>query len=704
MKCYCPGDRLSTASRIAKMILDELIFEGSNATARIRRLRSEQLRKVPTVRARVLTIWMAFGLFPSAFALQAQTLTVPGVHTFRANGDHFELDGKPFQIISGAIHYPRVPRAYWRDRFRKARAMGLNTVETYAFWNEHETAPGVFDFSGQKDIAEFIREAHEEGLFVILRPGPYICSEWEFGGFPAWLLHDPGMAVRTADPAFIASASRWLKRLGEELAPLQIGNGGPIIAVQVENEYGAFGSDHAYMEQIHRMLLDSGFDRAMLYTADGASFLDKGSLPELPAAINFGTGNAKSDFAILGAAHRSGPKMCGEYWDGWLDHWGETHHFTNPEQEANELQWMLERGYSVNLYMFHGGTSFGWMSGANSKGKDYQPDTTSYDYDAPVSESGELGPKFFLFRDVISRVTGKTPPPPPAALPVRALAPLQFAQAATIWDNLPRPVVSEQIRSMEAVGQNYGYILYRTSIERAQQGDLHIEELHSYAQVYLDGVLVGTLDRRLNQSSLPLDIKHDKTRLDILIENTGRVNYGRQIQQERAGITHQVTLSGAVITGWSIYSLPMQELGSLEYKPTRCVGACFYRAIFDVDQPADTFLDTKPLGKGEVWLNGKPLGRFWDIGPQYTLYVPGPWLRKGRNEVVVFDLKGVSIRRLSFLEHPILDSSLHNLERRLRSFQPQVFYCVLALCAIAWSIAAIRTMSRSALNSGTGGS
>ena len=645
---------------------------------------------------------MACGVFSTVVTVETQTLAVPGAHSFRANGDHFELDGKPFQIISGAIHYPRVPRALWRDRLRKARAMGLNTIETYVFWNEHETSPGKFEFSGQKDVGEFIREAQQEGLFVILRPGPYICAEWELGGLPPWLLRDPEMVVRSSNPAFITATSRWLKRLGEELAPLQIGNGGPIIAVQVENEYGSFGSDHAYMEQIHHLLLNSGFDRAMLYTADGASFLDKGSLSELPAAVNFGTGDAKSEFAILAAARPFGPKMCGEYWDGWFDHWGEIHHVTKAEQEASELEWMLEKGYSVNLYMFHGGTSFGWMSGANSQGTNYQPDTTSYDYDAPVSESGELEPKFFLFRDVISRVTGKTPPPPPVPLPVRALPPLELTQAATIWDNLPSPVVSEQILSMEAVGQPSGYILYRTSIKHAQKGDLHLEVLHSYAQLYLDGVLAGTLDRRLNQSSLALDIKHDNTRLDILVENTGRVNYGRQIQKENAGITSQVTLSGAVITGWSIYSLPIQEVGSLEYKSSICKGACFYRATFQVEEPADSFLDTKPLGKGVVWLNGKPLGRFWDIGPQYTLYVPAPWLMKGRNEIVVFDLKGVSVRRLSFLAHPILDSSLHNLERRLRSFQALIVYCILALCALVFSIAAIKTISKSVSNSRAG--
>jgi len=581
----------------------------------------------------------------------------PTTHQLRANGDHFELDGKPFQIISGAIHSARVPRAYWRDRLRKARAMGLNTVETYVFWNVYEPSPGHFDFSGQNDLAEFIREAQQEGLFVILRPGPYACAEWDFGGYPAWLLREPGMEVRTSNPAFIAAASRWLHRLGQELAPLQSANGGPIIAVQVENEYGSFGSDHGYMEQIHHLLVESGFDRAMLYTADGADELPSGSLPELPAVINFGSGDAKTEFAKLAKLRPSGPRMCGEYWDGWFDHWGEKHHTSDGAAEAKELQWMLEQGYSVNLYMFHGGTSFGWMAGANIDDGKYGPDVTSYDYDVPVSESGELRPKYFLFRDVISKVTGIAPPTPPARIPAQALPLVQFARSASIWQNLPKPITSPQILSMEDVGQSYGYILYRTNITHAQTGDLHIDELHSYAQVYLDGELAGTLDRRLGQSSLPIQIPHDNTRLDILVENSGRVNFGHQFPHERAGITRQVTLASNPLTGWQIYPLPMRNVSTLAYKSVPCTGACFYQATFQVDQPSDTFVDTRSLGKGEVFINGQPLGRFWKIGPQGTLYLPAPWLKKGENEIVIFDLDGKGSPALPFLAHSILDDN-----------------------------------------------
>ena len=581
------------------------------------------------------------------------------IHALRANGDHFELDGKPFQIISGAIHYERVPRPYWRDRLRKARAMGLNTVETYVFWNKHEPSPGVYDFSGQNDIAEFVREAQQEGLYVILRPGPYVCAEWEFGGYPAWLLHEPGMIVRSANPQFMADASRWLHRLGKELAPLQSELGGPIIAVQVENEYGSFGSDHAYMEQIHHLLLDSGFDKAMLYTADGAAEVPNGSLPELPVAINFGTGDAKGEFAALDKIRPNGPRMCGEYWAGWFDHWGGKHERKDGAEEAAELKWMLERGYSVNLYMFHGGTSFGWMNGANSDGKNYEPDTTSYDYDAPVSEDGELSPKFFLFRDVIREATGKTPAAPPEPLPVHALASVTLERASSLWDNLPKPITSDKILSMEDVGQSYGYILYRTTLAHAQSGDLHFDALHSYAQVYLDGALVGTVDRRLNQTSLSIHATHDNTRLDILVENTGRVNYGHQFPNERAGITNRVLLGDEELHGWSIYPLPMQHVGRLDSKSAPCTGACFYRTIFTVNEPADTFIDVRSLGKGEVWINDEPLGRFWKIGPQHTLYLPAPWLKKGENEIVVFDLNGEPGRTVNFVAKPIFEDAAH---------------------------------------------
>ncbi|HUV96549.1 MAG TPA: beta-galactosidase family protein [Acidobacteriaceae bacterium] len=579
-------------------------------------------------------------------------------HTFVAGHGEFLLDGKPFQIISGSMHYARIPRAYWRDRLRMAKAMGLNSITTYVFWNWHEPKPGVYDFSGNRDVAEFVREAQQEGLYVILRPGPYACAEWDFGGFPAWLLKDPNMVVRSRDPQFLVASRAWLMQLGKQLAPLQIGNGGPIIAVQVENEYGSYGKDHAYMEDIHHMLMDAGFTKAQLYTADGADEIPNGSLPELPAVINFGPGDAQKEFAKLKQLRPNGPMMTGEYWDGWFDHWGAPHTADTPDQQAKDLDWMLRQGYSVSLYMFHGGTSFGWMNGANSDGKTYEPDVTSYDYNSPLDESGRPTPKYYRFRDIIAKHTGVTPPPVPAVSPAMTLPAISLAEGVSLWKSLPAPTHSEQPVSMEALGQAYGYILYRTQVEGPVNGELTFDTLHDYAQIYVDGKLVGTVDRRLGQYQLPLHVSSAHARLDVLVENTGRVNFGPALPAERAGIVGRVRFAGKVLTGWDMYPLPMLKPAQLAYSKQSCSGACFYRASFTVTTPKDTFLDTSALTKGKVWLNGRALGRFWNIGPQKTLYVPAPWLKPGKNEVVVFDLDGKPDRKIEGLGHPILHAAV----------------------------------------------
>ena len=526
-----------------------------------------------------------------------------------------------------------------------AKAMGLNTITTYVFWNEHEPRPGVYDFSGQLDVAEFIHEAQSEGLHVILRPGPYVCTEWEWGGYPAWLLKQHGIVVRSSDPRFMQPARRWLMRLGKELAPLQIGNGGPIIAVQVENEYGSFGNDHAYMEQIHHDLVDAGFDKSVLYTADGAAELPGGSLPELPAVINFGPGSARKEFAMLRQLRPNGPLMCGEYYDGYYDHWGDKHHTTDGQAAAEDLSWMLSQGYSVNIYMFHGGTTFGWMAGASDDGKNYKPIVNSYDFDAALDESGHPTPKYFLFRDVIAKATGVTPPPVPAASTPIAVPEARMSESVSLWETLPRPVRSEQLLTMEDIGQAYGYILYRTTVAAPVKGELVLDRLHDYAQIYANGVLLGMLDRRLNKNSLSVNLTAPNTRLDILVENSGRVNFASAIRSERKGITNAATLAGKALTGWQIYSLPMSAPEKLPFRNADCTGPCFYHSTLQIENPADTFLDTSAFTKGFVWVNGRPLGRVWNIGPQRTLYLPGPWLRKGANDVIIFDTEGGPIAR-----------------------------------------------------------
>ena len=589
----------------------------------------------------------------------AHSQSLPATHSFGVQQDHFALDGKPFRIISGEMHYTRVPRAYWRTRLKMAKAMGLNTITTYTFWNLHEPRPGVYDFTGQNDVAEFIREAQQEGLYVILRPGPYVCAEWEWGGYPAWLLKQPGIVVRSSDPKFMQPVATWMKRLGQELAPLQIGNGGPIIAVQVENEYGSFGDDHVYMEQVHHILEASGFTKAMLYTADGPEQVPKGSLPELPAVINFGSGGAKDGFATLHNLRPSGPFMTGEYWAGWFDHWGEKHHTTDADKEATEFGWILDQGYSASIYMFHGGTSFGWMNGANFSNGDYQPDVTSYDYDSPLSESGQPTAKFYKFRDVIAKATGITPPPVPAPPTAQTIAPFTLHESSALWSNLPKPVHSDALKSMEDLDQSYGYILYRTAVPADADGDLVLDGLHDYAQIYADGVLLGTLDRRLKQDHLAVKLKKG-AQLDLLIENTGRVNFTTTLRGERKGIVGSVQLAGSTLHSWDIYSLPMTSPESIHFSNKPAQGPTFYRGTFQANSTADTFLDTSAFTKGFVWINGKPLGRIWQIGPQKALYLPASWLKQGRNEVVVFDLNGVSKPSMQGLDHSVLNDVSSN--------------------------------------------
>jgi len=561
-------------------------------------------------------------------------------HTFRVEGGKYLLDGKPFQIIAGEMHYARIPREYWRARLRMARALGLNTVTTYVFWNFHEPQPGVYEFTGQHDVAEFVHEAQSEGLWVNLRPGPYSCAEWEWGGFPAWLLKDHGIVVRSSDPKFMEPTRRWLMRLGKELAPLQIDHGGPIIRVQVENEYGSFGNDHNYMEQVRRDIVDAGFDASLLYTADGPEQIPDGSLPGLPAGINFAPGNAPKAFETLHKLRPEGPFMATEWWDGWFDSWGVAHHTTDAKAQADELEWILRQGYSISIYMVHGGTSFGWMNGANMDHTPYRPDVTSYDYDSAIDESGRSTAKYFLFRDAIARATGKTPPPVPEVDSPISTPPVEFKESASLWNTLPQPFASQQVVTMEDLNQAYGYILYRITIPKLAAGDeLDLDELH---------------DRRLEQSHLRINYSATNARLDILVENSGRVNFGPEIRGERKGITKRVALNGKPLTGWQIYSLPMKETERIPFGSGDCIGPCFYRGTLQVDHPGDTFLDTGSITKGFVWVNGHPLGRAWNIGPQKTLYVPGPWLHRGANEVIVFDLDGAPGLAVAGKTKPVL--------------------------------------------------
>ncbi len=580
-----------------------------------------------------------------ALAAGSQAQTTP--YRFDVQGDHFVLDGRPIQVVSGEIHYARIPREYWKARMEMAKAMGLNTIATYVFWNVHEPQPGVYDFSGNLDLAAFLKLAQEEGLHVLLRAGPYSCAEWEFGGFPSWLLRDPKMskALRTNDPAFMVPVERWIKRLAKETAPFQIGRGGPVIAVQVENEYGNFGNEPGYMEHMKAIFKSAGFTDAMLYTVDPSKSLAKGALPGVFSGVNFGTGNAEPGLKAEAAFRPGAPLFSTEYWPGWFDHWGHPHETRPIDKQVADLEYILGHGASVNIYMFHGGTSFGFMAGASWTNNEYLPDVTSYDYDAPLDEAGHVTPKFMAYRDAILKYTHGTAIPVPAPPPVIAVAPFPVLGMESLWDKLPAPRMSETPLTMEAVGQSYGYILYRTKLKAAVDGPLVMTEVHDYARVYVDGAPVGTADRRLKQDTVALKAKAG-ARLDILVANDGRINSTKMMRGEVKGITQSVTLAGAPLLGWAIYSLPMQAMEMAQMAPPTkgssasgpMEGPHFAFAMFDVQQTGDTFLDVSALGKGALWINGHAMGRYWNEGPQKTLFVPGPWLKKGRNELVLFDM------------------------------------------------------------------
>jgi len=556
-------------------------------------------------------------------------------------------------ILSGEMHYPRVPRAYWDARLRMAHAMGLDAISTYVFWNVHEPAPGAYSFEGENDVAEYVRAAARIGLGVVLRPGPYVCAEWDLGGLPAWLLGDDRIALRTLDEGYMQPVRRWLKRLGEELAPLQRSHGGPILAVQLENEYGAFGEDRSYLEAMRVALNDAGFGESPYYTIDQPQDLARGSLPDLPIAATFAPGDPERDLGMLRALRPEGPLICGEYWAGWFDHWGEPHQRTDASRQARDLEWMLKRGCSANIYVFHGGTNFGFWNGANAADvSSYQPDTTSYDYDAALDEAGRPSSKYFAFRDVVARVRGIKARPVPEAPQTIEIPEFRLDEFATVEGLLSNPIACDTPRPMESFGQSFGYVLYRTTLADRGDGPLELEGMRDYAVVSLDGRVAGHLDRRLHETALQLCVPHEGAELDILVENGGRVNYGRQIDGERKGIEGAVRWSGRELRGWHAYSLPVEDLRPLRFTARAGSAPGFWRGTFELDEPGDTFMDLRSLGKGAFWVNGRNAGRFWKVGPQGSLYVPGVWLKRGANEVVAFDLFD-SVPRLCGRSNPV---------------------------------------------------
>jgi beta-galactosidase len=622
-------------------------FPEVQTEARARKVRPT---RSASVRSRVLlAILAAVAAAPLAAAQRPP-------HTFAVAGDHFELDGTPLVIRSGEMHYPRVPREYWRDRMRKARAMGLNAVCTYVFWNAHERREGTFDFTGNLDVAAFVRTAREEGLLVILRPGPYVCSEWDLGGLPSWLLAAPDMRLRSADPRFLVAARRYLDRVGRELAPLQITRGGPIALVQVENEYGSFGADKAYLGAIRDAIRAAGFE-VPLFTSDGPDdrLLAGGTLPDVLSAINFGDGDDPAEQLATFARFRTGvPRMVGELWAGWFDHWGRPHHTTPPADSARAVEWLLAHGVSFNLYMFHGGTTFGLAAGANST-PGYRPDTSSYDYDAPLDEAGRPTAKFAALREVIARhlPADEALPALPPPLPVAPLPEIALAESAPLAQALGAKVRAESPLSFEALGLDRGLVVYRTRVTAAADV-LEVVEAHDWALVMQGGRTLGALDRRLDQCCLDVQLAGDEP-LEIVVDAMGRINFGPHLLDDRKGITGKVLLGGRELKGWEMFPLPLEALPALHFAPGDAKGPAFHRGSFAVTAPTDTFIDMRGWGRGIVWVDGHNLGRFWGIGPQQTLFCPAPWLRPGVNEIVVLELDDRGARTVRGLVDPVFE-------------------------------------------------
>ncbi|MEE1829772.1 glycoside hydrolase family 35 protein [Streptomyces sp. SP17KL33] len=579
------------------------------------------------------------------------------------SSDGFLLNGEPFRIISGAMHYFRIHPDLWADRLRKARLMGLNTVETYVPWNLHQPDPDsdlVLD--GLLDLPRYLSLARAEGLHVLLRPGPYICAEWDGGGLPSWLTSDPDIRLRSSDPRFTDALDRYLDILLPPLLPYMAANGGPVIAVQVENEYGAYGDDTAYLKHVHQALRSRGVEE-LLFTCDqagSAHHLAAGSLPGVLSTATFG-GRIDENLKALRAHMPEGPLMCSEFWIGWFDHWGEEHHVRDAESAAADLDTLLAAGASVNIYMFHGGTNFGFTNGANHD-QCYAPIVTSYDYDAALTESGDPGPKYHAFREVIARHAPVPDEPAPAPAPRLSGITVELDRRALL---LPYATAlsgaavarSEHPLTMEEFGQRSGYALYRSTLPEAGDGLLHFTGgVGDRAQVFVGGAPVGVLERERHDETLPLRVPRPGATLDVLVENMGGVNYGPRIGAAK-GLLGPVTFNGTALLGWDTHRLPLADLSTVPFAPAEATPVtvpAFHHGTFEVDTPADTFLSLPGWTKGQAWINGFHLGRYWNRGPQRTLYVPGPVLRAGANDLVLLELNATTSARVEFTDTPDL--------------------------------------------------
>ena len=571
---------------------------------------------------------------------------------FTVGNKTFLLNGEPFVVKAAEVHYPRIPQAYWEHRIKMCKALGMNTLCIYVFWNIHEQLEGQFDFSGNNDVAKFCRLAQKNGMYVIVRPGPYVCAEWEMGGLPWRLLKKKDIRLREQDPYFMERVKIFEQKVGEQLAPLTIQNGGPIIMVQVENEYGSYGEDKPYISAIRDCLRGIYGDKLTLFQCDWSSNFEKNGLDDLVWTMNFGTGaNIDHEFARLKELRPDAPLMCSEFWSGWFDKWGANHETRPAKDMVDGMDEMLSKNISFSLYMTHGGTSFGHWAGANSPG--FAPDVTSYDYDAPINEYGGTTDKYFQLRKMMQKYS-KTKLPAIPKMPAQfiAIPPFQLTEHADMLMGVDSVVMDSPLRTMEELNQGWGSIVYVTTLPEIDiPSVLTLNEGHDFAQVYIDNKYVGKIDRVRNENSLQLPAVKKGQELKIYIEAMGRINFGRAIKDYK-GITNSVTISTEVdghdmiwnLKRWTILTIPddyataKKALNAPPAPITSNMG--YYRGHFNLKKVGDTFLNMEQFGKGQVYVNGHAVGRFWSIGPQQTLYVPGCWLKKGKNEVIVVDVIG----------------------------------------------------------------
>ena len=596
-----------------------------------------------------------FAAVPSAAAPQTTSK-----NTFATGDKTFLLNGKPFVVKAAEIHYPRIPRQYWEHRIKMCKALGMNTICIYIFWNIHEQREGVYDFSGQNDVAEFCRLAKKNGMYVIVRPGPYVCAEWEMGGLPWWLLKKKDIRLREQDPYFMSCVDRFEKKVAEQLAPLTIQRGGPIIMVQVENEYGSYGEDKAYVSDIRdtlRKYWDTSDAKTTLFQCDWNSNFEKNGLDDLTWTMNFGTGaNIDDQFRRLRELRPNAPLMCSEFWSGWFDKWGARHETRPAKDMVDGIDEMLSKGISFSLYMTHGGTSFGHWAGANSPG--FAPDVTSYDYDAPINEYGAPTEKYWLLRKTLQKYAdGKLPAVPGKVADIISIPKMTLKNVAPIYMGVDSTAESRDVQTFEEMNMGYGSMIYNTELPEISEGSmLHING-HDFVQVFVGGKYVGKIDRVKNERSLPLPATKKGDVLTLLVEGMGRINFGRAIKDFK-GLVGDVTLTADVdgdeLT-WNLKDWRMRRIAD-DYQTARramttprndvalasntpsMIG--YYKATFKLKKTGDTFLNMETWGKGQVYVNGHALGRFWSIGPQQTLYCPGCWLKKGENEIVVLDVVG----------------------------------------------------------------